>query len=90
MLGAYNLTKNQVKRCERVMKRGQIQFNIYMAPELIVDMAYQMLYSVESVKETEAVCQFLLSLGESMDEIRWRILTRVHSNYWIPNMLNVD
>ena len=71
MLGAYNLTKNQVKKSERVMKRGQLQFNIYMASELIVDMAYQMLYSVESVKETEAVCQFLLSLGESMDEIRF-------------------
>ena len=86
MLSVYNLTKNEIKRIERVMKRGQLQFNIYMAPELVVEMSYNMLYYVETVKETIAVKHYLLNLGESLDDVVWRIVQRVHSNFWLPNM----
>ena len=86
MLSVYNLTKNEIKRVERVMKRGQLQFNIYMAPELVVEMAYNKLYSVETVKETIAVKHYLLNFCESLDDVVWRIVQRVHSNFWLPNM----
>ena len=82
MIHAFDLSRHEKLRIEKIMRQGNIEFYVYMHPLIVVSNAYQLLYNVQTFKEMTAVRKLLICLGEHEIDVLTAMTLKAPPHVW--------